>query len=74
MVFHVLNRGVGRMLLFERLDNVPQFTQWLTGMQSRYQLRGMQEFRVNSGDNFYYEVFVVYELEPRPDAASGPAH
>jgi 4-amino-4-deoxy-L-arabinose transferase-like glycosyltransferase len=56
----------------ERLDNVPQFTQWLTGMQSRYQLRGMQEFRVNSGDNFYYEVFVVYELEPRPDAAIGP--
>jgi hypothetical protein len=63
------NRPVRCVTYGERLDDLPEFKDWLARIHPRYALRGSQQFHVNSGVNEYYECFVVYELVPR-DLAS----
>ncbi len=50
----------------ERLEELPEFGQWLAGAGSRYELRGSREYHVNSGVDANYDFYVVYEFVPRP--------
>ncbi len=52
----------------ERLEGLPEFAQWLAHTQPHYELRGSQEFHVNSGIDANYDFFVVYEFAPTSDA------